>query len=228
MTGLGVPVTPYYDGGDVVLHHGDCRELADVWTSADVLLCDPPYGIDYRSGWHSDSLPRSIGGDRDTAVRDAVLNLWGNRPALVFGTWRIPRPAGTQARLVWDTLGALGMGDLSIPWKPSDQEVYVLGHGDAGRFAGPRTSNVLRFPPVQSMARNGRLHPHEKPVELLSALIAKCPSGALADPCAGSGSLGVAARLHGRRAVLVEADERYCEIAARRLDQGVLDFGAAS
>lgn len=208
------PVTaPYYADDLVTLWHGDCRERLD-WLTADVLFTDPPYGIDYQSGSRRDTLAASIAGDKDTGVRDAVLELWGTaRPALVFGTWRIPRPAATHTRLIWDTKGALGMGDLSVPWKPSDQEIYVLGYG----FAGRRDSNVISCAPVQSMARNGRTHPHEKPVALLASLIGKCPTGTIADPFAGSGSLGVAAKMLGRPAVLVEQDERYCEIAARRL-----------
>jgi len=212
---------PYYEDDLTVLYHGDCRDIGE-WLSADVLLTDPPYGIDYRSGQRRDvklGLARSIAGDADTVVRDEMLALWnrgGVRPALVFGTWRRPRPEGTHTRLIWDTGGANGMGDLSVPWKPSDQEVYVIGKG----FHGRRTNNVLAFPPVQSMARNGRLHPHEKPLGLLRELIRKCPSGVIADPCAGSGSTLVAARLEDRRAVGVELDEAYCELIAARLVRG--------
>jgi len=214
---------PYYDDGSITLYLGDCREV-DAWQSAAVLVTDPPYGIAYQSGMRRDRLAASIAGDEDTSLRDFVLGLWAPRPALVFGTWRIPRPAGTRARLVWDPKGALGMGDLSIPWKPSDQEVYVLGSG----FVGRRTSNVLRYAPVQSTARGGRCHPHEKPVSLLHDLIGKCPPGIIADPCAGSGSTLVASKNLGRRAIGVEISERYCEIAAKRLAQGVFDFEAAS
>jgi len=216
-------MTLYYDDGSIELYLGDCREL-DAWQSADVLVTDPPYGIAYQSGSRRDQLASSIAGDEDTSSRDFVLGLWAPRPALVFGTWRILRPAGTRARLVWDPKGALGMGDLTIPWKPSDQEVYVLGTG----FVGRRTSNVLRYAPVQSTARGGRHHPHEKPVSLLHDLIGKCPPGTIADPFAGSGSTLVAAKNLGRRAVGVEVCERYCEIAAKRLAQGVFDFEAAS
>lgn len=234
-------MTVFYQDELVTLIHGDCREETS-WTEADVLLTDPPYGIDYQSGSRRETLAASIANDLDTSVRDAVLELWGDRPALVFGSWRIPHPPATQMRLIWDTKGALGMGDLSIPWKPSDQEiyvsgidegdrsdeVYVLGHTRSRGFSGRRDSNVITCPPVQSMARNGRTHPHEKPVALLAALIGKCPDGVLADPCAGSGSLGVAAKMLGRRAVLVESDVSYCRIAVERLAQDSLPFGAAS
>lgn len=211
---------PYYQDQHITLYHGDCLEIADVWTRADVLVTDPPYGIQYNSGQRREKLARSILGDEDTAARDTVLALWAERPALVFGTWRIPRPAATRALLVWDTKGALGMGDLRIPWKPSHQEVYVLGNG----FTGTRSTDVLRYAPVQSMARNGRHHPHEKPLPLLRDLIAKCPPGTIADPFAGSGSTLVAARHLGRHAIGVELEERYCEITAKRLAQGALDL----
>ena len=216
---------PYYQDDHVTLYLGDCREITE-WLAADVLETDPPYGIGYNSAMRRDKLAASIVGDEDTSLRDWVIDQWGDRPALVFGTWRVERPAKTRARLVWDTKGANGMGDLSIPWKPSDQEIYVLGHG----FSGRRTSNVIRCPPVQSMAKNGRLHPHEKPVALLAGvdLMGKCPPGIIADPFAGVASTLVAAKIIGRKAIGVEIDERYCEIAARRLAQDALPFGEAS
>lgn len=213
----------YYTDDKVVLHHGDCLEITD-WLDADVLVSDVPYGVDYRSNSRRDTLARSILGDKDTTARDTALDMWGDRPALIFGTWRIPRPDATRQVLIWDTKGALGMGAMDLPWKPSHQEVYVIGRG----FTGRRTTDVLAHPPVQSMARNGRSHPHEKPLGLMSELISKCPPGVIADPFAGSGSTLVAAARLGRRAIGVELEERYCEVIAKRLSQGVLDFGDAS
>ena len=215
-------IAPYYQDDHVTLYHGDCREVTE-WLSGDVMVTDPPYGIAYRNGKQS-KLARSIANDHDTAARDAALKAWGDRPALVFGTWRAPRPQATRTLLVWDTKGALGMGDLSIPWKPAHQEVYVLGGG----FKGRRTSDVLSYPPVQSMAANGRVHPNEKPVDLLQDLIGKCPPGVIVDPFAGSGSTLRAAKNMGRKAIGIEIEERYCEIAAERLGQEVLDFGGVA
>lgn len=221
-------VTPYYQDDLVTLYHGDWRDhwhALDPDYAAGTLVTDPPYGIAYKSNSPRQQLAASIVGDEDTTERDEVLERWGGRPALVFGTWRIPRPAATHTRLIWDTKGALGMGDTTVPWKPSDQEIYVIGKG----FQGHRGSNVLRFAPVQSMAKNGRLHPHEKPVPLMCALIQKCP-GVIVDPFAGSGSTLVAAKKMGRRAFGCEIDAGYCAVAAMRLSQEVLDldFGAAA
>jgi DNA modification methylase len=207
---------PYYDDGQTAIYHADCRQLLDA-LGGDVLLTDPPYGIGYESG-QMGTLPRSIEGDKDTSLRDEVLEWWGDRPALVFGTWRAPRPSRTRARLIWDSKGALGMGALDIPWKPADQEIYVLGKG----FVGHRGNNVLSVAPVQGLARNGRTHPHEKPVTLLELLLRKCPPGIVVDPFMGTGSTLIAAKNLGRRAVGVEINEEYCRVAVNRLSQTVL------
>ena len=219
-------MTLYYEDEYVQLHHGDALEEV-AWLSADVLVSDVPYGIDYNSGSRRTTLAASIPGDKDTTARDTVVDWWRNRhgvdaPAIIFGTWRIPRPAGTRALLIWDTKGALGMGDLSIPWKPSHQEMYVLGTG----FSGRRDSDVITCAPVQSMGTNGRVHPHQKPVALMEALIEKCPSGTIADPFAGSGSTLIAARNLGRKAIGVELEEAYCELIVKRLSQQAFDFTA--
>lgn len=210
----GPSMTLYYQDAFASVFHGDCRDF-DLWHLADVLVTDPPYGIDYHTSQpRTEGNPRFIEGDKDTSLRDWVLDVWGDdRPAIVFGSWKVSRPAATKALLVWDTKGALGMGDLSIPWKPSHQEMYVLGSG----FMGRRTSDVLSFPPVQATARLGRVHPHEKPVRLMQELLGKCPPGIIIDPFMGSGSTLCAATNLARTSIGIEKDERYCEIAAQRL-----------
>lgn len=205
---------PYYESGGITIYHGDCREI-DAWRSADVLVSDPPFGMDYRSGWSG----RTVANDGDVGVRDAALALWGAKPALVFGRWSEPRPEGTRTVLTWDKGDWPGMGDLELPWGPSTEEIYVLGRG----FSGKRGGSIVRSPRIGGSVSS---HPTEKPVELLEQLIGKCPDGLVADPFCGAGATLLAARNLGRRAIGIEIEERYCEIAARRLAQNVLEFGA--
>lgn len=213
---------PYYEDEYVTLYHGDCRTLTE-WMTADVLVTDPPYGMAYESNFNRDrrntKKGRPVAGDGDTSIRDDVLVRWGDRPALVFGRWNVPRPQGVHTRLVWDRV-VHGMGNLASPWGPSDEEIYVRGVG----FHGQRSGTVIRVPRLESGAKDRPDHPTPKPVALMELLIAKCPGGVIADPFAGSGATLVAAMLQGRRAIGVEVEERYCELVARRLSQGSL-FG---
>lgn len=208
-------MTPYYSDDSVTLYHGDCLEVTE-WLAADVLVTDPPYGMSYQSGWPA-SWSRYVGGDDSIHLRDEALWEWGERPALVFGTWRVAKPDDVKQTLIWDKGDDPGMGDLSLPWGSFWEEIYVLGRG----FTGRRQSGILRG---WRCAKSGRDHPTPKPVGLMEHLIARCPEGVIADPFVGSGSTLVAAKNLGRKAIGVELEERYCEIAARRLAQDVLTF----
>lgn len=216
----------YYQDESVTLYHGDCREET-AWLEADVLVSDVPYGMSFRSGMRGHFGESEVAGDGDTSARDDALRLWGDRPALVFGRWSIPRPTNTRMVLTWEKGNHVGMGALSLPWKPNTEEVYVLGDG----FTGHRGSSVLRHLAIAGTvgrAQDGtRHHPTQKPLDLMADLIAKTV-GTVADPFAGSGSTLVAAKQLGRKAIGVELEERYCEVIAKRLAQGVLDFGDAS
>lgn len=206
---------PYYEQDGITIYHGDRRSCRE-WLAADVLVSDVPYGVGYACGWDNRFRAVEIAGDHSTDERDDALLDWGSKPALVFGSWKCAKPRGVRAVLTWDK-GTVGMGDLSIPWFPCTEEIYVLGDG----WIGSRTSAVLRY-----HVRNAN-HPTEKPVDLMRALLAKCPPGTIADPFMGSGTTLVAAKLEGRKAIGIEIEERYCEIAAKRLAQGVLPFEAA-
>ncbi len=207
----------------MTLYHGDCREV-DAWLCADVLVSDPPYGMEYVSNSSKYGPTDPIAGDTGTEARDFMLEAWGpDRPALIFGTWRVVRPADTRMLLVWDKGESPGMGDLKMPWGPSHEEVYVRGAG----FHGKRTGSVLRVPTLPAAASWRPDHPTPKPVALMETLIAKCPPGVVADPFAGSGSTLLAARRLSRRSVGVEVSERYCDLIASRLSQGDLFGGAA-
>jgi len=224
--------TPYYSDDLVTLYLGDCLDLADVWTDADVLVTDPPYGMNYTGFGGRKGEPRrdtgrlTVAGDESATLRDDVLELWGDGPALVFGRWNIARPASTRARLIWDKTPCGFMGDLSLPWGAAEEEIYVIGSG----FVGKRSANIINVPTLMSADRNRPDHPTPKPIPLMEQLIVKCPDGVIADPFAGSGSTLLAAVNLGRKAIGVEFEERYCELIANRLSNqtAALDFGAVA
>ena len=208
---------PYYDRDGITIYHGDCREILP-HVQADVMVTDPPYGIAYETNWNRNggARPRSIVGDESTIARDEVLLTMRGIPSLVFGSWKSSRPSGTKLVLIWEKCGSAGMGDLSMPWRPNTEEIYVLGSG--WKRTSARESSVLRF----NALCGDQIHPHEKPTSLISELIRKCPPGVVIDPFMGSGTTLLVARDLGRKAIGIEIEERYCEIAAKRLAQGVL------
>lgn len=210
-------MSPYFDDGQCVIYHGDCREVLPL-IAADVLVSDVPYGMAYQSGWKAES---HIANDNSTECRDSALAIWGSKPTLVFGRWSVPRPANVRELLIWDKGEGPGMGDLSLPWGPSTEEIYVLGTG----FVGKRSGQILRDPKRPSRSRRA-LHPNQKPVGLMEMLVRACPPGVIVDPFCGSGSTLVAAKNLGRRAIGIEIDEAHCKTAASRLAQQTL-FGAA-
>ena len=241
---------PFYQDDWVTLYHGDSLELADLWTCADVLLTDPPYGIGWtqngisltsranRAAGNYDGRQRQqhggIANDADTTTRDAALALWGDKPAIVFGALRMPAPLGTRHTAVYRKPIDTGVQAALAGLRRDLEAIYLLGkhpdwkRGSASQFRSSvfDTSARVAGTPVGLAARHG--HPHAKPQDVLEELLAICPPGVIADPFVGSGSTLVAAKTTGRKAVGVELEERYCEIAARRLAQDVLDFGEAS
>lgn len=209
---------PYYEHGGITLYHGDCCELIPA-LAFDVVVTDPLYGIAYVSRNRKENWG-SIVGDDNMSARDNMLALIGTKPAAVFGTWKRSRPANTRIVLIWSKGACSGVGDTSLPWRPSFEEVYVLGVG----WRGQRGEAVLSVPAVHYSAMR---HPTEKPVGILRELVGKAPPGVVLDPFCGSGTTLVAARDLGRRAVGIEIEERYCEAAARRLEQCVLPLANA-
>ncbi len=220
----------YYQDDLVTLYHGDCRkELA--WLKADVLVTDPPYGVAWTSGVSSytahgrtNLTTAPIAGDLTTDARDDVLAAWGNRPAIVFGSWRAERPIGVNHRLIWHKAG-MNPGPISAAFMSQDEEIYVLGSG--WRKSSPPLRSVLTTTEERGRQPREVGHPTPKPIGLMERLVDRCPDGAVADPFAGSGATLLAAKNLGRRAIGVEVDESYCEVIARRLAQDTLFGGAA-
>ena len=212
---------PYYEdaAAGIVIYNSDCRDILPHLPKVDLVLTDPPYGTNNKSSWKGLHGDCSVLNDGSIELRDSALLAIQFERALVFGSWKMKRPEGVKQILIWEKGGHCGMGDLSIPWKPNHEEIYVLGTG----FVGKRTSGVLYF--ISDRECNGvvreRSHPTEKPLPLIVELLSKAP-GTILDPFMGSGTTLRAAKDLGRQCIGIEISEAYCEIAARRLGQEVL------
>lgn len=215
---------PYYEKDGIVIYHADCRDVLPFVGEFDLCLTDPPYGYEYASNRICETttakwMKTAIANDSDESLRDWVLERCGD--FAVFGNTKTTAPSGTKQTLVWDKGPASGMGDLSFPFKPSFEFIYVGGT----MWAGSRDEGVLKNFWIVSRASMGRVHPNEKPKDLLAYLLGKHTGNCILDPFMGSGTTLVAAKQLGRKAVGIEIEEKYCEIAALRLAQEVMHFG---
>lgn len=222
---------PYFADEQVTLFHGDCREIIE-WLAADVLVTDPPYGIGWKRSANrsrSSAAHAGIQGDADTSTRDAVLSLWGDRPAVAFGSFYAPLPVNVRHVLVYRKPPDSGAVGSTTGFRRDVEPVFLIGSWPQRSVAWSSviaTTARSQGNPSGVSARYG--HPHAKPVDVMEQLIAACPPGVIADPFAGSGSTLVAARNQGRKAIGVELEERYCELIVKRLAQGALSFEGSS
>lgn len=210
---------PYYEDDLVTLYHGDCLEVAE-WLEADSLVFDPPYGIGWKKGTNRKSKSYAHAGirnDETTAIRDKVLEQWGDRPSATFGSWRAAFPPFKQV-LVWRKPIDAGVVGSTTGWR-NDTELIFLNGAWPRRNAA--SSSVLATDGSIHAYLSG--HPHAKPTAIMQALVDPAP-GVIADPTAGGGATLVAAASLGRRAVGVELEEANCELIAKRLSQQAFDF----
>lgn len=196
-----------------------------------LVITDPPYGKKFESGFRKESfgeIQHDGEADRDDIHRilqECVRLVDQARHLYVFGPKDVLAglKVSETADLIWDK-GTLSGGDLSSAWGPSFEPITfaVSKHRHGGKVGAGSLSARLR---KQSVLRYGRptgrkvRHPNEKPVGLLRELIESSSriGDTVLDPFAGSGSTAVAALLSGRRAVVVEKDERWIPLLVERV-----------
>lgn len=215
-------MTPYYADDAVTIYHGDCREVLPTLQldGLSLVLTDPPYGMSYKPLRGSDGSKRfseAVIGDDEPFDPAHLLRF----PRLVlFGAnWYADKLPPSGGWIVWD----------KTPRGIKDG--FAASHAELAwtNLAGSIKKYSLQWG-GEAHGGDPHLHPTQKPVDLMAAIItASTAVGDLVlDPYMGSGTTLRAAKNEGRRSIGIERDERYCEIAATRMGQGVLDLGAAS
>lgn len=244
-------MTPYYTTDLVELYLGDCREvLPDLSIDRAVVVTDPPYGETalpwdrWPTGW-IDTIPVEVrqmwcfGSMRMflsqlpefaawTFAQEVVWEKHNGSGFLADRFKRVHELATHWYRGPWS--------DLTIvpQYVPEAQRRTVRKKARPAQWQGATGSSTytsvdggpkMQRSVIYVRSMHGRaLHPTEKPIGIVEPLVrySTTRDDLVLDPFAGSGAVLDVARVNGRRAIGVEADERYCEVIARRLDQGVL------
>ena len=199
---------PYYESDGITIYHGDCREILPGLERCDLLLTDPPYGIyacggkwGHKADLQWDRKPADNMGQLLGTATDAII--WGGN------YFALPPSRGW---LVWYKRDSVpSAADVELAWTSFDMNAKLIDQTIAATNA----------------ERVG--HPTQKPLRVMSWCLTLAPrASSILDPFMGSGTTLRAALDLGRRAIGIEIEEKYCEIAAKRLSQGVLDFGGAA
>lgn len=218
----------FHEEPGITLYCGDCREVLPLlYLQGGACVTDPPYGINYRSNHNSsrrgkwarwvryENMPGIVGDDK---AIDATP-LLDFDPLVIFGGNYIANQLPpTRCWIVWDKrdgIGANNQADCEMAWTSLDKP---------SRIHRQMWSGLLRAG-ESNVARSEKLHPHEKPVELMRFVILYAEpdrSLPIIDPYCGSGPVLQAAKELGYPAIGIEIEERYCQIAVKRLRQEVL------
>jgi len=215
----GKEVKPYYQDSAVTIYHGDCREMMPEVGSVDLILTDSPYGI---------------GADSAAAKNEGK---WGWK---FYGKsdWDSLRPEGGvflqmlhfgKNSIIW---GGNYFADLlppSMGWLCWDkgQRGFSLADFELAWTSFSVAARAVVVPRGRAL-QDGKVHPTQKSLDVMNFCIvhadARCdkPNSTILDPFMGSGTTLRAAKDLGRKAIGIEIEERYCEIAAKRMAQEVL------
>ena len=212
---------PYYSHAGIQIFHGDCRDILPTLPKVDLVLTDPPYGIN-RDGMRASTGSHGgrksyefLGWDSNIPPGDVFELLFAAAPnQIIWGANYFPMYLPPKMGwLFWDKGQRICGSDGELAFTSFDVALRVI------------TLNRVEI------AIDGAVHPTQKPWKLMSRCIGHADRhasiNAIVDPFMGSGTTLRAAKDLDRRAIGIEIEEKYCEIAARRLSQEVFDFSGA-
>lgn len=217
-------VKPYYQQDGITIYHGDCREILPSIVGPAALVTDPPYGIGFdRASWSDrpEAYPELI---RWLVSEGQRLESW----CFVFqampnvGRFHEWFPVGWRLFAACKNFAQIRPVGVWHSWDP-------VVFWNSGPNSGPNSGAVNRDYHVGNVAGclgDNPGHPCPRPLDTMQHIVqlAAPVGGIVVDPFAGSGMTLVAAKRTGRRAIGIEIEERYCEVAVRRLAQSVIDL----
>jgi site-specific DNA-methyltransferase (adenine-specific) len=216
-------MTPYYEEAGITIYCADCRDVLPSLPKVDLVLTDPPYGLDFAYASYCDTRQNLI--DLITSAIVPAIAI-SERACILPGITQVylyPEPAWIGC-INWNTTGSFGKFGYT-QWMP------VLLYGSDvkgfGSVDGLLKSDVIHFNGGNGVGlwRIGDdQHPCPKPLNLIRSLVKRfaLAQQTILDPFMGSGTTLVAAKRLGRRAIGIEIEQRYCDIAIERLRQDVL------
>jgi site-specific DNA-methyltransferase (adenine-specific) len=227
---------PYYEHAGITIYHGDCRDvLLALPGPVDAVLTDPPYNVGFKYESHDDAMP-------EPDYLDFLRVVWVLCEALearsIVWFWQGIRVANGQARAIlpsgwhihhlaaWFRREFAGDmwkgGHPAFTWEP----IIWAALGEV-KFSGPKGGHEGRDCLIGNSSRHDRDakgHPCNKTLSVVKAVASWLEGPMICDPFCGSGTTLVAAKKAGKSAIGIEIEEKYCEIAAKRLSQEVFQF----
>jgi site-specific DNA-methyltransferase (adenine-specific) len=222
---------PYYQDSAVTIYHGDCREIVPQLGRFDLLLTDPPYAHKHMDGGGFEAASRFYAGGALDGLNDFVLSDFADvlyKPSnftvafhsrdLVPDYAQEARSRGLKYDLhFWHKTNAIPF--TANTWKSDVEYIALMWSKKPGWV---QVSQEQHSKVYASSINTDRSHPAAKPIPLLKKYMHILGAQTILDPFAGSGTTGRAAKDLNKTAVLIEREEKYCEIAANRMAQEVL------
>ena len=212
---------PYYQDEYATIYCGDCRNIAPLLGEFDLLFADPPYGISFTAHYPNHQVFSNIVGDDSLEIAGWIFqNLHIASECCIWGANCFPQLLPHKGVWVcWDK-------------RTSEQADYILGSPFELAWINRKTGFhiMVRVQHVGFINSNGvgvaRSHPTEKSIPMISKLLERHfpKAESIIDVCMGSGTTLRAAKNLRRKCVGIEIEEKYCEIAANRMRQEVLEF----
>jgi len=225
-------VKPYYDKNGITIYHGDCRDILPHLPKVDAVITDPIWPN------AETSLPGS--GNAETLYAEMISNLVdAERVVIQLGCDCDPQMLAVTTkrwpffRVCWLEYACpsykgriLWTGDVAYVYgKPPSTEVCRVV---PGRCISTKSDKLFRRGTKRNKERSGDAdslpHPAPRRLQHVQWLVGWLSEGLILDPFAGSGTTLLAAKNANRPAIGIEIEEKYCEIAAKRLSQEVFDF----